>query len=269
MVLLRKWIFWFVGTIGLLYFLLVMLAYFFQEKIIFHPIQFDPAFRFSFPQAFEEVIIPVGNHVKLNGVLFKSQNPQGLIFYLHGNAGSVQSWGQIAQTYTQHNYDLFMLDYRGFGKSGGCINKEEILFSDVLTAYDTLRTKYPEGKIIVSGYSIGTGMASYVASVRNPQMLILHAPYYSLSDLQKSLFPILPSFLLRYKIRTDLFIQKCTMPIVIFHGTNDAVIYHQSSNKLKQLKSQNVQLIKLENESHGGITTNAIYLTMLDSILNK
>ena len=93
--------------------------YFIQEKLIFFPEKLDKEYKFGFDQNFEELNFKTEDNVLLNGILFKADTSKGVIFYLHGNAGSLKSWGEIAKTYTDISYDLFMLDYRGYGKSEG------------------------------------------------------------------------------------------------------------------------------------------------------
>ena len=120
--------------------------YFVQEKLIFFPEKLEKEYKFGFNETFEELNFKTGDNVLLNGILFKADTSKGLIFYLHGNAGSLKSWGEIARTYTDLNYDLFMLDYRGYGKSEGAISSQDQLFRDIQTVYDNLKTKYDENK---------------------------------------------------------------------------------------------------------------------------
>jgi pimeloyl-ACP methyl ester carboxylesterase len=143
-----------------LYLIVCVLLFFIQEKLIFFPEKLNKDFKFNFDQPFEELRIKMNDNKLLDGILFKANDSKGLIFYLHGNGGSLRSWGEAAKTYTELDYDIFMLDYRGYGKSEDKINSQEQLFNDVQTAYDTLKRKYDEKKIIVLGYSIGTGPAS-------------------------------------------------------------------------------------------------------------
>ncbi len=107
------------------YILLCGVLFFFQEKLIFIPDKLNKNFRFRFDQKFEELNIRTEDDKLLNGLLFESNSSKGLIFYLHGNAGSLNSWGEVAKTYTDLNYDVFILDYRGYGKSEGSINSQE------------------------------------------------------------------------------------------------------------------------------------------------
>jgi pimeloyl-ACP methyl ester carboxylesterase len=190
-----------------------------------------------------------------------------LIFYLHGNAGSLASWGEVAKTYTDLNYDVFMLDYRGYGKSEGSITSPSQLFNDVQIAYDELKNDYPENEVIILGYSLGTGPASKLASANNPKLLILQAPYYSLTDMMKHNYYIIPTFILKYKFETHNYLKDCKMPLIIFHGTNDGVIYYGSSLKLQQQFKPQDKLITLNGEGHNGISENPEYLREIEKIL--
>ena len=242
------------------------LLYFFQEHILFHPQKLPAEYKFQFAQAFEEVSIQ-SNDAVLSGVLFKAPLSTGLIFYLHGNAGSIASWGNIASTYTDLGYDVFMLDYRGYGKSDGTITSEAQLFLDVQAAFNEMRKNYEANEIIILGYSIGTGPAARLASTNDASLLILQAPYYSIVDLMKTSYPILPGFILRYPIETGKYLQRCKMPVVIFHGDKDKVIYYGSSEKLKAGFKNGDKLIKLSGQGHNGITENPEYLNELRKIL--
>lgn len=252
-----------------LYILTCILLYFFQEKLIFFPQKLESNYKFSFDQKFEEINIKTADNKLLNTVLFKADSSKGVIFYLHGNAGSLGSWGDVAKTYTDLNYDVFMLDYRGYGKSEGTINGQSQFFQDIQTAYDKLKTRYSEDKIIVLGYSIGTGLAAKVASTNDPKLLILQAPYYSLTHMMRHTYPIIPTFILKYKFETSDYIKDCKMPIVIFHGDQDEVIYYGSSLKLqKEFKKQDT-LITLAGQGHNGMTDNPNYKMEIQKILTR
>jgi len=251
------------------YILICLLLFVFQEKLIFLPEKLDKNYKFTFDQSFEEVNIKTEDGKILNGIIFKSDSSKGLIFYLHGNARSLRSWGEVAKAYTDLNYDVFMLDYRGFGKSEGSISSQEQMFQDVQTAYDEMLKKYAENKIIVLGYSFGTGPATKIASTNKPKLLILQAPYYSLTDMMRHRYPIIPTFILKYKFETDEYIKDCKMPIVIFHGNQDEVIYYNSSIRLKELIKNTDTLITLNGQRHNGMTDNPEYRAEIQKILNR
>lgn len=258
------------SILGLLlgfYLVLCGLTYIIQEKLIFHPKKLPDNYQFQFSNSFKERNITTRDGTLLNGLQFKVNKPKGLIFYLHGNEGALDTWGTIAQTYTNLHYDFFILDYRGFGKSKGKIYSEEQFYNDVQAAYDILKLDYLESNIVIIGYSIATGPAARLASQNKPKMLILKAPYYSLIDIAKHTYPFLPVFALKYKFKTYEFVQKTTAPIVIFHGEYDEIIYYGSSLKLKAYMKPADQLITLKDQMHNGIDENHDYITALYKLL--
>jgi pimeloyl-ACP methyl ester carboxylesterase len=251
------------------YALICMLMYTFQEKFIFLPDKLDKDHRFSFSGPFEEINITTEDEKMLHGVLFKSDSAKGLIFYLHGNAGSIDSWGHVAELYTSLQYDIFLLDYRGYGKSDGTIKNEEQLFQDIHAAYNEVLKRYDEANVIVVGYSIGTGPAANLASTNNPKLLILQAPYYSLTDVMKHTYRIIPTFLLKYKLELYRYIPDCRMPIVLFHGDEDGVIPYNQSLKLKKLLKPSDTLITIKGLGHNGMTFNSDYIREIERVLKK
>lgn len=252
-----------------LYILIVGALYFNQEKVIFFPQKLTKSYVFKFDQKFEEFNIKVNDGKILNGLLFPADSSKGLIFYLHGNAGNLGSWGEVAETYTKLHYDVFMLDYRSFGKSEGVINSQNQLFEDHQIVYSELKKRYSESEIIVLGYSIGTGFAAKLAATNHPKLLILQAPYYNLTEMMKQHFSFIPTFILKYKLASNEYLKSCKMPVVIFHGNKDEVIKYDSSLKLKEEFKKQDTLIILEGQGHNGMSDNPDYKLALRKILTK
>jgi alpha-beta hydrolase superfamily lysophospholipase len=250
-----------------IYIVTVVFFIFTQEKFFFNPEKLQKDFKFNFPMEFKELNIKVADGATLNGIIFKADTSKGLVFYLHGNGGCLKEFGEIAKLYTDLKYDLFVLDYRGYGKSDGSIENQEQLFKDIQSAYDTIKSIYDERNIIIYGYSLGSGLAAKLASTSNPRLLILQAPYYSYTDMFKHRCPVIPTFLVRYTIETDKYIRDCKMPIIIFHGDKDNVIYYKSSIKLKKLTKPGDKIIILPGQGHTNIIHNQEYLKELKKIL--
>ena len=148
------------------------------------------------------------------------------------------------------------------------ITSQDQLFRDLQVVYNEVKKRYSEDNVIVLGYSIGTAPAAKIAAVNNPKLLILQAPYYSLTDMMRHTYRIFPTFLLKYKFRTDQFVRDCKMPVVIFHGDQDEVIYYRSSLKLKELMKRTDTLITLKGQGHNGITDNPHYKIEIEKILS-
>jgi len=223
--------------------------------------------KFNFPVNFTEVPITTKDNIKLSGVFFKADSAKGVILYLHGNTGGIDKWGFMSKTYTDRHYDLFLLDYRGYGISEGFIKNENQLYDDVQATYNYLKTVYSENKIIVLGYSIGTGPAAYLAAHNHPKKLILQAPYYSLSDAMTHIRPSYDTTKIPFRFNTYQFLKMTSAPVVIFHGDQDKMFYYGSSEKLSAFFKPGDKLITLKGASHSFMDRNPVYLDSLKSVL--
>jgi alpha-beta hydrolase superfamily lysophospholipase len=263
----KKTLFTILITITGSYTCLCICLFLFQEHLIFFPQQLSQDYQFQFDEGFDELDFKTVDGTSLSGVLFKADSTKGLVFVLHGNAGSINSCGNAAKVYTDLNYDVFFLDYRGYGKSEGTISGQKQLFEDNQFVYDSLKKGYNEEDIIIMGYSIGTGMAAKLASDNKPQQLVLQAPYYNMTELMKQRMPFIPTYILKYTFATNDYLRACNMPITIFHGTRDQVIPHTSSLRLQEEFKSQIKLIVLEGQGHNGISENEQFEKELKSIL--
>ncbi len=266
----RKSLIWLIGICVVLYVGVCCFFYFCQEHFIFHGTKVGAAYHYTFYLPNREYSIKTNDSQTLDGYLFKTadKQPKGLIFILHGNAGNVQRWSRSVVNYANWGYDSFVLDYPGFGKSTGKIYSLDQLFNGVQAAYDSLKHYYPENRITVLGYSIGTGPAAWLAANNHPAKLLLLAPYYSLADLAFRDYPFLPHFILKYQINTYQYIQHISAPVTIFHGDEDEVIYYGSSLKLKPYLKKGDTLITLKGQKHERFDDNTVYINDLKRILH-
>ena len=242
-----------------------ILLYFFQEKLIFFPAKLSKDHIFTFHN-FEEINFKVEGGITINAVLFTSRQSKGVVFFLHGNAGSIAGWGQGASLYVENGYDVLYLDYRGYGKSAGHIESEKQLIDDAQIVYDYLQKKYSEKKIIVSGTSIGTGIAAKIASRNNPRGLILCSPYYSLKTLIKEKVPIAPAFIIKYSLDTYKFLQKVKCPITILHGSKDEIIPVKHAVDLKKMHPK-VDLTIIGGYGHNDLSGSEEYVNKWSTLL--
>jgi pimeloyl-ACP methyl ester carboxylesterase len=252
---------------GGIYLLYVSYIYFNQEEMVFIHSKLAKNYEFEFDNDFEEIQIQSFDNTKLHGLLFKTENSKGLVFFLHGNAGALDSWGKIANIYTNLGYDIFMLDYRGFGKSEGEIEDSQQVLKDVDVAYQNISKKYSQKNKIVLGYSIGTGPAAYLASKYNLNQLILLAPYYNFSELAKERVPFFPDFLKKFDFPTNTYIKKTTSDVFIFHGNEDHVIVVENTKRLQKLLKPNDKVFFLDDQGHLGMNDNEVYQKELELLL--
>ncbi len=238
--------------------------------MIFHPVKISPNYTFRFNQNFTEYNIRLKDGTKINGVLFKPDtSSKGLVFFLHGNAGNVTDWETAAHSYLESGYDFFVMDYPGFGKSSAHITNEQQILNAVVTAFDTIATGYHNRKIVITGFSFGTGPAAWLASQRRTIALILLAPYSQFADVVHKHYPLIPGFISKYTLKTYNYVQEVKTPVFIFHGDADYVIPYQSSLRLKKHLKAADELYILSGQEHNGITENKTYLKHLKLILNS
>ncbi len=246
---------------------LCIAIYIFQEHLIFHPEKLSEKYHFNFVDEHEEFNYEMEDGKVINALLFKADSSKGVVFYHHGNAGNLESWGVRAIDFTSRGYDILMYDYRGYGKSSGEIKNEKMLYGDALALYKKLIYDYKERDVILYGTSLGTGIAAHLAKDNNPRMLILETPYYNFYDVSKFHYPYLPnSILLNYQFKTDRVLPVLEIPTYIFHGTEDETVPYNSSVRLESL-SDSVTLISIEDGSHNNLNTFHDYHENLDIIL--
>ena len=76
------------------------------------------------------------------GFIFTGKIQKGLILYFHGNTRSIKGWAKYASDFYRYDYDVVLVDYRGFGKSTGKRSEKEML-SDMQFVYDKLKQRIP------------------------------------------------------------------------------------------------------------------------------
>lgn len=265
-----------------LYLAICALFYFNQEKLGFHPTKFAADYEYDFKRNFEEINVKTKDGININTLLFKADSSKGVVFYLHGNGGSLENIRTGAEIYTNLGYDFFMADYRGYHKSEGSIHSESQLHQDNQMQYDEVKNRYSEDDIIVVGYSLGGALAAKLASVNNPKLLVLQAPYCGTKGYNTrpkedrdppfifKVFRLLPmKLLLKYTLKTNEFIINCKMPVSIFHGDADGVAYFGSSVKLKEDFKPEDRLIILEGQDHKYINENNVFQEEVKKLLEK
>ncbi len=237
-----------------------------QESMIFTATTLPRDHQFIFEVPFEEVAIPVDG-AEINGLHFQQSNPRGLIFFLHGNGGNLDSWTSNVDYYRRVNYDLFIFDYRGYGKSTGHVQSETQLHDDVRVAWDTIAPQYREKPIVIYGRSLGAALAAKLAIDVNADLLILVSPFSSMVAMARRQYPFLPEWLVRYPLRTDKLIANIRTPTVLVHGDEDLFIPLEHSYELRGLANSPVNLLVIKGAGHNDIHQFKSYLDGLTTAL--
>ena len=199
----------------------------------------------------------------LDGVYLDNSSKK-LIIYFGGNADDATDFIEVVKDIK--GFDIVAFNYRGNGLSEGTPS-QKALYEDALVIYD----KFAKDKdIYVIGRSLGSGVATYLASKREVKKLFLITPYDSIENVAKEKYPIFPiSLLLKYKFNSKNLIEKVKSPIVIFMIKGDKVVSNRSTkNLIKHIRS-NYALKILEHTTHADILSNENFIKEIRaSILN-
>lgn len=243
--------------------------YYFQDYIFFRPVQLDKRYEFEFDYPFREVNIPYNAESNINIIQFTSDSlPKGVVLYFHGNRRNIEWYARFSEVFTRNGYEVWMMDYPGYGKSTG-ERTEKKLYEWSLLFYKLARANYSPDSIILYGKSLGSGLAAQLASVRDCKNLILETPYYNFTSLVRQYVPFYPlNRIIKYKFPTNEYLPNVTAPITIFHGTKDRLIWYSNASKLKPLLKPGDEFITLEGGGHRGLPRYSAYQLKMDSLLS-
>ncbi len=266
----RRWPRWLRRALLLalgLYAAVLALLWWRQEALLFHPEVLAANHRFELAADTHEVWVDVPG-ARLNALHLRLPQPRGVVFFLHGNAGSLQTWFIGTDYFRRLNYDLFMLDYRGFGKSSGRIESEAQLMADVRAAWAQVAPLYAGRQRVVYGRSLGTGLAAALAAEVQPELTVLVSPYASLQALAAEKLPWVPSAVLRYPLRTDAALAQVPGRIWLAHGGRDTLIPPVHSHRL-QAAQPRAELLLVPEAGHGDIHQFSAYQQGLAAELQR
>jgi hypothetical protein len=239
-----------------LYTAAIAYLWFRQERLLFEPeylgnddpIATDPDTREFF------VDVP---GARLSVAQLKLPQPRGVVFYLHGNSGNLRKWFVELDAFRELNFDVVMMDYRGYGKSSGRIDSEEQLRADVRAVWNAIAGQYEGKRIVVSGQSLGTALAAGLSAELSdagctPDLTILVSPYSSMQALADELYPWVPSRVLRYPLHTKDHACRVKGPVLLVHGDKDELIGFHHSEAIRQALPT-CQLLRVEGAGHADV----------------
>ena len=243
--------------------------YLYQGLVLFKPHEIPTGYaETSLKPSMDVYLYPPEAKINVQKFDTPTDPPKGTVFYLHGNRGNIDLCLWEIKPFVDAGYDVWTMDYRGFGKSEGRLS-ETALLADAQMVYKRIREESDEEDIIVWGRSFGSGVAAYVASVNSPKTLVLETPYYSLRDTVCHTNPLVLPFLVRYQLPTHEYLGYVNCPVHLIHGTNDEKIDFHSSERLEkrclELKKE-VQFHPIQNGDHN-LRPETDFKTVLKKIL--
>jgi uncharacterized protein len=263
----RKLIKW-INSILLLYCVVGVAIYYLQDYILFRP-EVKPKnepYNFSVPHT--EINIPYDTNANLHVVQFRCDTPaRGVVLYFHGNRKNIGWYARFAPNFTKDGYEVWMLDYPGYGKSTGILTEERLYdYADQL--YKLANVRFGKDSIILYGKSMGTGVAAQLASRKDCRRVILETPYYSMHALAANYFPVYPvKKMLHYRLPTHEYVREIIAPVSILHGTDDWTIPYRNASRLQPLLQPKDEFITITGGSHNNLNDFPLFRQKIDSLL--
>ena len=256
-----------VGAIPLcLYLVILVVLYFKQERLIFHPTSLPSKFNFRFSSNPSELYVKTPT-AKIHGLIFEPpKKSRGTILYFHGNAGALDTWGQVGERLALSGHRVVMMDYQSYGKSEGELTDQASLFESALKFAEHIQMTYPSELLTVWGRSLGTGFGAHVAARMKVGALILETPFLSLAHQAQIIFPFVPKWLVRYPMPVQSELSKVNAPIYLIHGDRDEVISHQASLALK-VAYPTSSLFLIRDAGHNDLDQFSEYQRIINQIL--
>ncbi len=260
----------FIGVIVFLYAIVLGVLYAAQDNMIYMASHLpkDHEFKLRYPAT--ELFLKHENGNEINALSFKTnQSSKGVVLYFHGNSRNLQHWGRFVNKFLSRGYDVFMIDYQGYGKSDGEVGQQAI-YEDAMLAYNHVKEEYATDEIILYGRSLGSGPASYLSTIVDAKMLVLVTPFYSIPDVVKVQAPyVFIPFELNTVFPNYKHVPEAKMPVHIAHGTEDNIVPLESGLKLKPLLRANDSFTIIEGGSHRNLVRYDKFDALLDKLLRS
>jgi uncharacterized protein len=258
-------ILWTAGAAVAVYVAALGWLWFQQERLLFFPERLPQDHVLAREPDVHEGSIEVPG-ARLSTLHLRLPNPHGVMLFLHGNGGNLSGWFINPSLFREANFDLFMLDYRGYGKSTGRIESEAQLHADVRAAWETIAPQYVGKRVVIYGRSLGTALAARLAAELQPDLTVLVSPYRSMAALTAEFYPWVPQALLRYPLRTEDDVAKIRSPLLLVHGGQDTLIAPRHSHALHRV-APHAQALHVPQAGHNDLQDFEAYVTGLASAL--
>ena len=245
-----------IKSILLIYVTLLLMMYLLQRSMIYQPTPITQHPYTDWVISHDEGIVET---------ILTRKNQQQAIIYFGGNAENVAyTASDFVQDFPQHS--VYLMKYRGYGGAPGKPT-ESGLYADALALYDHLKAIHPE--VVVIGRSLGSGVATYLASQRPVDKLVLVTPFDSLRSVAASLYPIFPvNWLLKDHHDSITRIAAIKAPTLIIGASEDRIIPPKHTEILAAAFPPNQLQIETIQAGHNDLDLNPEYFRTLKDFLN-
>lgn len=195
---------------------------------------------------FEKLSVFCEDGTELEGVAYSPEKPQATLLYFGGRSqDSVEFIKKLSKCFPTKQIITF--NYRSYGKSGGSLTEKNIM-EDALHVAKKIQKNY--GDFYIVGFSLGSSVASYIASKHKVKGVFLVGVYDSVAGIAKRKFGINISLLLRYKFNNTKVVKNINSPTYVFVSKNDQTTYIENARELKKYYKNLTFYKEFENITH-------------------
>lgn len=220
---------WLLGLALAVYAGIVAVVWAFQERMIYPA----PPARSIVPAGFERITYLTADELALDAGYRPADAGRPTLLFFHGNGADWQSTAWVTQRLAAEGFGVLAAEYRGYGGNPG-VPSETGLYADGRAAFAYLRQRgIPANGIALVGNSIGSGVATQLASELEALALVLISPFDSLEATASRHMRWLPvRALLRDRYDNAGKLAQLTMPVLILHGEEDTLITLEQARTL-------------------------------------
>lgn len=206
----------------------------------------------GFPQA-EEHVLETADGERVIVWHVPARPGHAVLLYFHGNGDFLAGYFGRFREVIADGTGVVALSFRGYAGSSGQPSERGLL-QDAAAAYAFTLARYNADRIVVWGFSLGTGVAVALAAERPVGKLILEAPYTSMTDVAASHFWFVPvRWLLRDRFASDQLIARVSVPLLVMHGARDVTIPIALAERLFALARGPKQFVRFGEGGHNDL----------------
>lgn len=224
----------------------------YQAKLAFFPIRGEDETPGSYDVPFTPITITTSDGERIRVWHLTHERPRARVVYFHGNGGNLSMWSEILAAIARRGYDVVAFDYRGYGLSTGTPS-EQGLYRDTeaVVALVNDRLRRTDLPVVYWGRSLGATMATYAATLREPDGVILESGFPSMRAVVRS-SPILwaLSWLSSYQFPAARFLESSRAPALVIHGDRDSVIPYELGQELYAAIPAHKQFVTVKGGDH-------------------
>lgn len=186
----------------------------------------------------EEVAFPSQGHTLYGFWVASNGGRPGItILYHHGNKHNMDEYWDRVMFLHELGVNLFIYDYRGFGRSQGTSATEEGLLADgdAALGYVLSRSEVDPDSLGLYGYSLGNVVSIYLAADRfDPLFLVAESPFASVTSLaQGSANLALPAWwLTEGSFDNAERVKRIVAPLLLLHGEADDFVRYRDNGRV-------------------------------------